>query len=107
MAENLEDSIFDDQEAVKYIQANLPQEAKGKFTDDEVLYISDLVYEYYEVNGYLEEEDEVEIDVDDLNEYVVRALKKDEEFRHAHPKLDPETVAWVVRCEMDYEDTLQ
>ena len=106
MAENLENSIFDDQEAVKYIQANLPQEAKGKFTDDEVLYISDLVYEYYEVNGFLEEEDEVEIDVEDLTEYVIRALKKDAEFHQAHPKIDPELVEWVVRCEMDYEDTL-
>lgn len=106
MEEILENSVFDDQEAVKYIQANLPQEAKGKFSDDDVLYISDLVYEYYEVNGYLEEEDEVDIDVEDLNEYVVRALKKDETFRQAHPKIDPELVAWVVRCEMDYEDTL-
>jgi len=106
MAENLENSIFDDQEAVKYIQANLPQEAKGKFTDDEVLYISDLVYEYYEVNGFLEEEDEVEIDIEDLTEYVVCALKKDVEFHQTHPKIDPELVEWVVRCEMDYEDTL-
>ena len=42
MANQMEDSLYDDQEAIKYIQSHLPQEAQGKFSDDDVLYISDI-----------------------------------------------------------------
>ena len=47
MAE-IEDSIFDDAEAVKYIQEHLPIDAKEKFTDDEILYLYDVIFDYYE-----------------------------------------------------------
>ena len=71
MAE-FEDSIFDDAEAVKFIQEHLPIDAKDKFTDDEVLYISDVIFDYYESNGYLDDEDAVDIDMEDLTEYVIK-----------------------------------
>lgn len=97
--EELENMIYDDQEAVKYIQSHLPQDAQGKFTDDEVLYISDTVYDYFESNGMLED-DEVDIDVEDLTAYVVKQSKRD------GFKFDPEMVGWVVNAELDYEETL-
>lgn len=96
----LEDSVFDDAEAVKYIQSHLPQEAQGQFTDDEVLYISDVIYDYYESNGFLSEDEEVEIDMEELTEYVMKNSKRD------HFKFDPELVRWVVECELDYEESL-
>ncbi len=99
MAE-FEDSIFDDAEAVKFIQEHLPIDAKDKFTDDEVLYISDVIFDYYESNGYLDEEDEVDIDMEDLTEYVIKNSKRD------GFKFDPELVRWVIECEMDYEESL-
>lgn len=99
MAE-IEDSIFDDAEAVKFIQEHLPIDAKDKFTDDEVLYISDVIFDYYESNGYLDEEDEVDIDMEDLTEYVIKNSKRD------GFKFDPELVRWVIECEMDYEESL-
>jgi len=101
MAE-LEDSIFDDAAAVKYIQSHLPQEAQEKFTDDEVLYISDTVYDYYESNGFLsaDADEEVDIDMDEITEYVVKGAK-----RHGF-NFDPELVRWVIEAEMDYEESL-
>ena len=99
MAE-FEDSIFDDAEAVKFIQEHLPIDAKDKFTDDEVLYISDVIFDYYESNGYLDEEDEVDIDMEDLTEYVIKNSKRD------GFQFDPELVRWVIECEMDYEESL-
>lgn len=99
MAE-FEDSIFDDAEAVKFIQEHLPIDAKDKFTDDEVFYISDVIFDYYESNGYLDEEDEVDIDMEDLTEYVIKNSKRD------GFKFDPELVRWVIECEMDYEESL-
>ncbi|MDO4496855.1 MAG: hypothetical protein Q4B58_03330 [Bacteroidales bacterium] len=101
MAE-LEDGVFDDAAAVKYIQEHLPQDARGKFTDDEVLYISDSVFDYYESNGLLDadEDEEVDIDMEDLTEFVMRSSKK-----HGF-SFDPELVRWVIECEMDYEESL-
>lgn len=96
----MEDCIFDDAEAVKYIQEHLPQDAQGKFTDDEVLYISDVIFDYYESNGLLEEDEEVEIDMEEITEYVCKNAKRD------GFKFDSELVRWVVECEMDYEESL-
>ena len=99
MAE-IEDGIFDDAEAVKYIQEHVPIDAKEKFTDDEILYISDVIFDYYESNGLLEEEEEVDIDMEELTEYVIKNSKRD------GFKFDPELVRWVIECEMDYEESL-
>ena len=99
MAE-IEDGIFDDAEAVKYIQEHRPIDAKEKFTDDEILYRSDVIFDYDELNGLLEEEEEVDIDMEELTEYVIKNSKRD------GFKFDPELVRWVIECEMDYEESL-
>lgn len=97
----IEDCIFDDAEAVKYIQEHLPQDAKEVFTDDEVLYISDVIFDYYESNGLLDEDEEVDIDMEELTEYVMKNSKRD------GFKFEADLVRWVIECEMDYEESLQ
>lgn len=37
----------DNARAVSYIRAVLPQESKERFTDDDLYYFLDLIYEYY------------------------------------------------------------
>lgn len=98
MAE-LEDSIYYDDDAVRFIQEHLPQEAKGHFTDDEVLYITDVIFEFYESNGFFEEE-EVDVDMEELTEYVVKNAKRD------GFNFDPELTRWVIEGEFDYEESL-
>lgn len=97
----IEDSIFDDAEAVKYIQEHLPQDAQEVFSDDEVLYISDVIFDYYESNGLLDEDEEVDIDMEELTEYVMKNSKRD------GFKFEADLVRWVIECEMDYEESLQ
>lgn len=99
MAEQIEDGLYDDQEAIKYIQNHLPQEAKDKFSDDDILYISDTVYDYFVSNGMLEDE-EVDIDMEDLVAYVIKQSKRD------GFNFDPEAVYWAVEAELDYEESL-
>ena len=99
----LEDSIYDDMEAVKFIQNNLPQDIKGKFSDDEVVYITDVIYEYFESQGLLNEdldEDETEVDIDDILEFVMKNSKRD------GFKFESEDVRWVIEGEFDYEESL-
>lgn len=97
----LEDNVYDDSAAVVFIQEHLPQEAKGIFTDDEITYITDVIFDYYSSNGLLEEEGEVDIDMEDLTAYVVKNSKRD------GFKFDAELVRWVVEAELDYEESLQ
>ncbi len=104
MAE-LENSVYDDAEAVKFIKDRLPQEVKGKYEDDDIVYMTDLMVEYYERNGWLDADadEEIDIDIEDIVNYVSNACKKDKE---CHFDTDPESVRWVVEAELDYEESL-
>lgn len=104
MAE-MENSIYDDAEAVKFIQARLPQEVQGKYTDDDITLMTDLMVEYYERNGWLDADadEEIDIDVEDIVNYVANACKKDKDCTF---DTDPESIRWVVEAELDYEESL-
>jgi len=52
------DFMYDDDEAVKFIQNYLPQELKEKFSDDDIIYVIDLIYEYYESKGVFDSDDD-------------------------------------------------
>ena len=105
MSNELDDWQYDDEEAIRFIQNYLPQELKGKFKNDDILYILDLIYEYYETNGLLEEdgndEKEVEIDEDEVIEYVIKNVKRD----HIGD-FEPEEITFIVQGEMAYCESL-
>lgn len=96
---------YDEDESVKFIQNYLPQELKGKFSDDDINYIVDLIYDYYESNGFLSDDDEddseIEIDEDELVEYVVKNAKKD-----GIGKFDPAEIVFIVQGELEYCDSI-
>ncbi|MDR3261514.1 MAG: hypothetical protein LBT78_06730 [Tannerella sp.] len=97
------DLNYDDDEAVKFIRNYLPQELKEKFSDDDVMYIVDLVYEFYESKGYLSGADdtEVEIDEDELIQYVVKNAARDDVG-----KFTSDEITWVVQGELAYCDSI-
>ena len=101
----MEDKIYDDAEAVKFIQSHLPQDLQGKYTDDDILLMTDIMVEFYERNGWLDSDDdeEIEIDVEEIVNYVANACKKDKDCKF---DTDPESVRWVVEAELDYEESL-
>ncbi len=103
MADQIEDSVFDDTEAIEFIQAHLPQEVQGKYTDDDIVLITDTMYEYFERNGWADSGEEMDIDVEDLVEFVSKTCKKDTECKF---DTDPESIRWVIEAELDYEESL-
>lgn len=105
MADQIEDSLYDDEEAVRFIQSHLPQEVKGKYTDDDIVLITDIMVEYYERNGWLDADadEEFDIDMEDIVNYVVSVCKKDKDCTF---DLNPENIRWVIEAEMDYEESL-
>lgn len=103
--ENDELRCYDDDEAVRFIQNYLPQEMKGKFSDDDILYVLDLIYDFYESNGLINDDDddekEIDIDMEELTEYVVKNAKRDKMAR-----FEAEEIEFIVNGEMEYCDSL-
>lgn len=103
MEEDLQ--IYDDAASVAYIRNFLPQEAKAKLSDDDIIYIVDLVYDFYESRGYMDmaedSEDVIEIDEDELVEYVMKNAKRDEVGNFS-----AEEIRFVVQGELEYCESI-
>lgn len=105
MATFEEDLILDaedDRLTVEYIQSYLPQDLKDKFTEEELFYFIDVIGEYYV--DLLEKhsgEEDIDIDVEEVAEYVARQAKKDK-----IGDFSPEDLRWVVDGELEYGESL-
>jgi len=97
------DLIYDDEDAVKFIKNYLPQDVKDKFSDDDINYIIDLIYEFYDSKGFLDGSDdsEVEIDEDELIRFVITNAQKD-----GFGKYDTEEIAHIVQGELAYCESI-
>ncbi|MDR2680449.1 MAG: hypothetical protein LBC47_06520 [Tannerella sp.] len=95
-----QDFLYDDEEAVKFIKDSLPEEVKGKLSDDDIIYIIDLIYDFYDSMELFEEGDDdrdVEINEDEVVSYVVKNALSDGIGRY-----DTNDISLVVKGEMDY-----
>ena len=97
---------LDDEKTIEFIKGYLPQDLKGKFTDDELYYFLDVIDEYYANSGILDadpdDEGFIDIDLDKVVDYVIKEAKKDKigEFEH-------DDILFVVQGEMEYADSLE
>ena len=84
---------YDEDDAVRYILNVLPQELKEKYTHDDIIYVTDVVYDYYDQKGLFDEQagEEVELDEEDIKDGV---------------KIEDEDMPFLVRGELDYEESL-
>ena len=97
---------FDENKAIEAIKAALPGEAAAKYTDDQLLNIIDMIWDFYEENGLLDIDADEDMDDEnaifsDLMDYVRRMLKKDKAAG-----IDPGDVETIVQAEIDYENSL-
>ncbi len=103
MSTNNDELLYDEDDSVKFIQNYLPQELKGKFSNDDINYIVDLIYDFYESNGMLEDDgdDEIEIDEEEVVNYVIKNAQKD-----GVGKFEPEEITFIVQGELEYCDSI-
>ena len=106
MSTDIDPIGYDEDDAVKFIQNYIPQEMKGKFSDDEINYVIDIIYEYYEDKGLLDEsssseEEVVDIDEDELIEFVLKNTKKDK-----LKEFSAEEITFIIQGELAYCDSL-
>ncbi len=75
-----EDLIFDEDAAVRFIMDFIPEEDRKNLTEDDIMYVLDVIDEFYESEGLLSEDEtaeEASIDEEKMYNYVLKAAKKD------------------------------
>ena len=101
-----EETLYDEDNAIAFIRKTLPENVNARYDDDEILYVIDIIWEWYEKNGYLDLNPEVteeeEHDLTRLTAYVKAQLKKDQEI-----EMDPADVDLIVKGEIEYEESIE
>lgn len=98
------DFLYDDSEAVQFIKSNLPEQVKQKFKDDDIQYIIDLIYDFYDSKGFMDGDDdnkEIDINEDELVAYVVKNALSD-----GIGKYEADDVTSIVQGELAYCDSI-
>lgn len=97
---------YEEDDAIKFIRTALPEEVSERYDDDDILYIIDIIWDWYEKNGYLKIDagvtDEKELDVTKLTAYVAKEIKKDGEI-----EMDPADIDLIVKGELEYEESIE
>lgn len=103
---NDNDYVFDEEKAIAFIRNYVGDAISSRYTDDEILYISDIIWDYYERNGMLslnaDVTDEEMLDVDKLVAYVKKELRNDDEI-----EMDDDDIPVIVKAELAYEESLE
>lgn len=98
---SLDEDAQEDLKIIEFARNYLPSELKEKFTDDQFFYFLDLLGEFFEESGLMDDTsaDEVEIPVEELVNFIVKEAKRDEigEF-------DPDEIILVVQGILDYDN---
>ena len=96
---------LDEDDAVNFIRETLPESVSEKYSDDEILYVIDTIWDWYEKNGYLSLDTEVTddglLDEEQLVAYVRKEIRNDKEIM-----MDPDDVGLIVKGELQYEESI-
>lgn len=100
MEDDLLEQAERDLRTMEFIKNYLPQEVKGKFTDDDIYYFIDLIAEEYLESGILDAEPDadgyVNIDTMAVAKAIAERARK-ENFGN----FDADDLLWVVQGELE------
>ena len=94
--------VYDEDEAVKYILNFIPAESKDRIDNDKIEYVLDVVYDFYEENGLIDEDstEEASIDEEEMFKYILKSSKKDK------MKLSEDDIQLILDGEYEYGKSL-
>lgn len=71
--------VYDEDEAVKFILNHIPAASRTTIPDTKVEYVLDVIYEYYDEKGLIQEDtaEEANIDEEDMFQFLKKFVKKD------------------------------
>ena len=83
-----------------FIRERVPFDAEKHYSDTSILYMLDSIVDYYFTSGVLESEDEeVDIDLQAVADYVIQIAKED-----GVNDLDPDDVLRIVEADLDFQE---
>lgn len=86
---------------LEYIRTQLPSDLKKYYSDKDILYMMDLIVEYYYESGILESnEEEIDIDLEVVADYVCKEAKK----RGFSSSFNPDEVFFIVQADLDFQE---
>ncbi len=94
--------VYDEDEAVKFILKSLPADAKQRINDEKIEYVLDVVYEFYDENGLIDEDstEEASIDEEEMFNFILKCSKKDK------MELSEDDVQLILDGEYEYGKSL-
>lgn len=96
---------YDDDACIAFIRKQAAgNKVVSALSDDDIMYVIDLIYDFMESRGLMDEDDEedFEVDLEELYEYVTKNIKRDEfDFT-----LSEEDFILIYDAEASYTDTL-
>jgi len=97
---------YDEDKAVDFIRASMPADLRDKYSSDDILFIIDTIWDYYDKKGFLELSADIDsddtVDVADLTAFVTKEIKKDGEIC-----VDSADIVYIVKGELAYEESLE
>ena len=94
--------VYDEDDAYKFILDSIPADAKARINDEKIEYVLDVVYEYYDENGLIDEDstEEASIDEEDMFKFILKCSKKDK------MALSEDDIQLILDGEYEYGKTL-
>lgn len=83
-----------------FIRNQLPSTIKKFYSDKDILYMMDLIVDYYYTSGILESEDDVDVDLEVIADFVCKRAKE-EGFSSS---FNPEEVFFIVQADWDFQE---
>lgn len=100
---SLDDELFvgkDERREIAFIREQLPNDLKDKFTDKQLLFVTDAIGTYLFESGILDSDDEeVDIDLEVISADVCRQAKEEK-----MGTFSPEDIYWVVQADLDFQE---
>jgi ribosome assembly protein YihI (activator of Der GTPase) len=90
--------VYDEDEAVKFILNHLPAAQKANIPDTKVEYILDVIYDFYDEKGLIEEDttEEASIDEEEMFKFLKKCAKKDK------MAITDEEIQMILEAEYEY-----
>ena len=94
--------MYDEDDSVRFIQNYLPQELKNKFSNDDILYILDLVDEFYDQKGDVEPtDDDYDRYEQEILDFIISNAAKNNVGQYT-----VEDIEWILDGEVAYCESL-
>ena len=101
LEEEIQFDELENQRELAYIRSKLPANLTRHYSNEDILWIIDTIVEYYYSSGILESnEEEIDIDMEKVAEYVCKEAKD----QHVSQSFNPDDVLIMVQADLDFQE---